>query len=248
MKTLPWRPKKILLFGFSPCDKGRLWLSLIHQGYLLLDALSLSEAKSLYYQEGFDGVIADCSLIPKEESLLLELHVLFGVRVILLLSPQGFKKQERLLLGGAIACILKEERSAWMRELLDFLAHLKSSTPREILLLSPSTFLAKRVREALLPRGYHLHTEKRSEEALAVASQGGLRVLILDSGVEEENPQELLWDIKETHPSPLPCLILSSHLDRSQVEKRFGSSGYECLVEPYGYGEMIQKIEEMAKD
>lgn len=112
-----------------------------------------------------------------------------------------------------------------------------------ILLASPREWLVSSLRAVLEPKGWELDQAATADALLAALAETPPDVVILDEGLCDGSPRDLLSRLGRTGENGIPVLLYSSgDWESSDPESALGAGAWDVIAEPVRTGELLEKL------
>ena len=98
--------------------------------------------------------------------------------------------------------------------------------------------------------GYEVVTATDGFEALDRLREAGKNepdVILLDAMMPKMSGTEVLEQLRESG-SKIPVLMISAHLDAQEPDRMRSLGADDCIPKPFEWDDLIEKIEELAKN
>ena len=99
------------------------------------------------------------------------------------------------------------------------------------------------LKKTLLKEGFLVETAANGREALGLLAAGShFDLLITDLRMPEKNGEELLADVRKTHPD-LKVIVITGYSDLSQSLRLLRNGAFEFIAKPFKIPDLLEVID-----
>lgn len=117
------------------------------------------------------------------------------------------------------------------------------STKKTVLVVDDESDVLLIVKTALLSEGYHVLTATNGPDALTIAMDNALDLMILDIMMPEMNGFEVLQRLRETPKTEsLPVIMLTGVVDKTNMRHALDQGIVYYITKPFEFQDLLSKV------